>query len=142
MFKKNAIFDSPFKKGVSSGIPKTAYKKISCTRCGKCCVVNSHLPMTNEELETVKTYVRTHNIKPIIYKSKSKIILADTIFMGDFVACPFKSPGGGCLVYSVRPLVCRLYNCKDEDWGIEIEENNYDGKYINRSLSKEIKNWY
>ena len=76
-----------------------------CTGCGKCC--SNLLPMTDEEITTIKKYVKRYNIK----ENKHFVPLATpTIDM----TCPFLDDSKSCekcKIYEVRPKVCRDFIC-------------------------------
>ena len=63
-----------------------------CTMCGGCCP--NLLPLSVSEIETIRSYVAEHGIKPKA---------------GD--ACPFLNAERMCNIYEVRPLICRLFKC-------------------------------
>lgn len=57
--------------------------------CGECC---GPAPVTAPELARVRAFVRDRDVKP----AKASL------------SCPWFQ-NGGCSVYDVRPLVCRIY---------------------------------
>lgn len=64
----------------------------NCTNCGECCGL---VPASQAEINTIRNYIATHNISPIQYKDK--------------VTCPFRdNEAKKCLIYPVRPTICRL----------------------------------
>ena len=65
----------------------------NCTNCGKCCGV---IPATIPEINAIRDYIAVNGIHPIERKDKT--------------ICPFRDEKNKkCLVYPVRPIVCRLY---------------------------------
>ena len=76
-----------------------------CTQCGACC--SNLLPMTAEEIETIRKYIKEHNIK----ERKHILPLAEpTIDM----TCPFLDDSKSCekcTIYEVRPRICRDFIC-------------------------------
>ena len=75
-----------------------------CTGCGKCC--SNLLPLSFDEVEQIKKYVKKNNIKKV-----SHLI---PINSGSFdLNCPFMENTGNkrCRIYSVRPRVCRDFIC-------------------------------
>ena len=69
----------------------------NCTNCGKCCGI---IPATNKEVETIRKYIAENDIKPI---------------KGDMATCPFRDEvKKKCLIYPVRPLICRLFGVTNE----------------------------
>ena len=69
-----------------------------CSKCGECC--SNILPVCQEELETIAEYVIDHNIKP----------QTQMLVMQSRLACPYYD-GKKCLIYEVRPLICREFYC-------------------------------
>lgn len=69
----------------------------NCTNCGKCCGI---IPSTKEEVEIIRKYIAENGIKPI---------------KGDMATCPFRDEvKKKCLIYPVRPLICRLFGVTNE----------------------------
>jgi Fe-S-cluster containining protein len=75
-----------------------------CTGCGECC--SNILPLSHEELDRIKAYVKKHDIKPISHIAP----LADNIL--DMV-CPFcdLTKEKKCTIYNIRPEVCKVFIC-------------------------------
>lgn len=70
-----------------------------CSRCGGCC--SAFLPLFKEDITKIKKYLLVHDIKPEHNSTH------DTIDM----LCPFLSNDKLCLIYDVRPLICRVFKC-------------------------------
>ena len=76
-----------------------------CTQCGSCC--SNVLPMTQEEVKTIKHYIKRNKIKEC---KRSFPTTKDTI---DLV-CPFLDTSKEtekCRIYAVRPKICRDFIC-------------------------------
>ena len=69
-----------------------------CTKCGECC--SNLLPITQSELDTIQEYVIKHKIKP----QKARLIMERKL------QCPYFN-GSKCLIYEVRPLICKAFYC-------------------------------
>ena len=67
-------------------------KHTKCTNCGKCC---GPILMGEREYKLIKEYCIKNNIKPIYY-------LDDTCFFRD-------EKNKKCLIYEVRPVICKLF---------------------------------
>lgn len=67
-----------------------------CSKCGECC--GSVLPLTKKDFVRIGKFV-----KPL----KSKLIESGN-------KCIFRQDGK-CLIYAVRPFVCRVYHCNYEN---------------------------
>ncbi|MDO4183209.1 MAG: YkgJ family cysteine cluster protein [Coriobacteriia bacterium] len=68
-----------------------------CEGCGKCCEYMCVMAVTREELQTMRDYVRDHDIHPIDYNR---------------TCCCFRGPDNLCMIWEARPQVCRLHHCK------------------------------
>jgi Fe-S-cluster containining protein len=88
-----------------------------CSRCGECC--GDYLPITGTELETIRRYVWQHKIKP--YKNKVVNLPID-------ITCPFLNGKKLCVIYEVRPSICRTFKC---DMPIEEMRKNKMEHHIN-----------
>ena len=72
----------------------------TCNGCGECC--SSLLPLSKREIKELHEYVKKHHITP-------------RPFLGP-LDCPFcdKSKAKDkCLVYLVRPWICRVFYCEE-----------------------------
>ncbi len=69
-----------------------------CSKCGECCT--NFLPISQKEMFRIVEYVVAHNIKP------QKHILV----MQNRLTCPYYD-GKKCLIYSIRPLICKEFYC-------------------------------
>ena len=75
-----------------------------CSRCGQCC--GNYLPMTEHEVQRIKTYIKKRNIQPAnpYLHSLEKDV------------CPFRDEENKtCVIYSIRPDICRNFRCWDSD---------------------------
>lgn len=70
-----------------------------CSKCGGCC--SALIPLGNEDISRIKNYLLTHKIVPEHKSSKNTL---------DMI-CPFWSRKNQCLIYEVRPLICRTFKC-------------------------------
>lgn len=87
-----------------------------CSGCGNCC--SNLLPLTKSEIVTIKKYIKRHKIKPVDHYSA---VTAEKSI--DWI-CPFRHEQKGCLIYEVRPAVCRAYQCNKKP--ISIAKNLKD----------------
>ena len=69
-----------------------------CSKCGECC--SNILPVCQEELYTIANYVIEHKIRP----QKHLLVMQNKLM------CPYFN-GSKCLIYEVRPLICREFYC-------------------------------
>ncbi len=71
-----------------------------CSNCGHCC--SNMLPMSKQEVNRIKAYIKEHDIKE---QRHNFTALAD-------MTCPFRDETNRkCLVYEVRPAICRQFMC-------------------------------
>lgn len=75
----------------------------SCDGCGECC--GQYLPLTKKEIKRLKRYVRRNGVKPTpeFLRYGDKYIFS--------CLCPFLGSDRRCMVYDVRPAICRAYRC-------------------------------
>lgn len=69
-----------------------------CTACGECCT--NFLPITQEELNIIAEYVINNKIRP----QKQLFVMENKL------TCPYYN-GKKCLIYDVRPLICKEFYC-------------------------------
>ena len=94
-----------------------------CKNCGKCCGV---IPVSQEDVKTIKKYIKEHDIKPNPAKNTPE--------------CPFRDEKNKkCMIYPVRPLMCRTYRC-DDPRQIEIQLLRYM-EYLPPANEALILNW-
>lgn len=79
-----------------------------CIGCGECC--SNILPMTKQEIERIKAYIKEHNIE----EHKNGMFLMNPICD---MTCPFlnDSKDHRCNIYEVRPQICRNFSCHKEN---------------------------
>ena len=79
----------------------------NCKGCGGCC--STLLPCSNNEIKTIRHYIKRHKIKPLQAKG---------------LDCPFcdMSKKDKCMIYPVRPWICQLFFC-DRDRPKTVPKN-------------------
>lgn len=87
-----------------------------CSKCGECC--SNFLPICQEELNIIQKYVIDNNIKP-----QTQIMV-----MQNRLACPYYD-GKKCLIYEVRPLICREFYC-NRKMDMEVASKFQEKEYI------------
>ena len=70
----------------------------NCSQCGECCT--NFLPVTQKEINEIQKYVIENKIRP-----QTQILV-----MQNRLSCPYYN-GKKCLIYEVRPLICREFYC-------------------------------
>lgn len=101
-------------------------KEGKCSGCGNCC--SNFLPMTQEEKETIKKYIKRYKIKPYVRAFPLKDPTVDA-------TCPFRNEDKGiCTIYEVRPSICKYFTCNPEKSlgmmkQMALDPNYEPGKY-------------
>ena len=74
-----------------------------CSNCGSCC--SNILPISPQEILQIKLYIKKNQIKEQV----CNYLTAEPVF--NFV-CPFRDTvEKKCLIYQVRPAICRDFQC-------------------------------
>lgn len=97
-------------------------KNNECSRCGECCT--PFIPMTKSEVKTVREYVKKN---PQI-KERA---LNQPFFEGNDVyvkCCFYDKEKKECMIYPVRPFICKAYKCNQDDLKIENNKNFMDSR--------------
>lgn len=83
-----------------------------CSQCGACC--SDYLPISHEELDRIRAYVRKHNL----HEHKSVMMTGNYLD----ATCPFRDNVRKCCdIYEVRPEICRCFQCNQ---GIDVIKAN------------------
>lgn len=102
-------------------------KNGECSNCGECC--SDFLPISQEEIKRIKAYIKKHGIT----EQKHFLPLANYP-QADFT-CPFRNNDERkCVIYSVRPAICRDFRCDKPRKQIEADKAMYHGLYAPRSM--------
>ena len=99
-----------------------------CSKCGECC--SCFLPICQEELDKIQEYVIKNNIKP----------QTQMLVMQNRLCCPYYN-GKKCLIYEVRPLICKEFYC-NKKMDIETAKKFKDKEYVSVNMweiAKEIE---
>ena len=71
-----------------------------CSQCGACC--SDFLPLSKREIKAIRDYIEKNGIKEQRHNGLN---------VADFT-CPFRDEANRkCLVYPVRPEICRAFMC-------------------------------
>lgn len=94
-------------------------KNGKCSGCGACC--SNLLPLSNQEVKRIKAYIKQHNIKEQRHNG----------IVGIDMTCPFRDEKNRkCLIYEIRPAICRSFVCNHTQE--EIEKAKLDFHKINQ----------
>lgn len=115
MLKKTTLEE--ILKTVLNGTGKITDNSIcgNCSKCGECCT--NLLPISQKELDTIQEYVIKNKIRP-----QTQILV-----MQNRLTCPYYN-GKKCLIYEVRPLICKEFYCYKEpsmEMAKKFEKDNY-----------------
>lgn len=92
-----------------------------CSNCGSCC--SNRLPVSAKEVKTIKRYIQKHGIKEQTHRYPTATPLLDCV-------CPFRSETEKkCLIYEVRPEICRAFRCDSPMEKIKTDRTMYFRKY-------------
>ena len=101
-----------------------------CSQCGGCC--SDFLPMSKKDIKRIHSYVKKNGIK----EQKHNAPLAD---MSIDLTCPFRSDEQKkCLIYPVRPAICRDFKCDNAKNGIWGGKHLYHDKFSPVSMRAEF----
>lgn len=74
-----------------------------CSNCGQCC--SNLLPMSDAEIRRIMDYLKKNPVKEQFQRALVSINQTD-------MTCPFRdNVNRKCLIYSVRPAICREFMC-------------------------------
>jgi len=88
--------------------------------------------MTHTELKRLKSYVKKHKIKP----QKANLPLVNFVDL----TCPFRdNKNKKCLVYHIRPVICKQFICNHTKRDIFNLEKNKPKDFTIVNMRKEFK---
>ena len=91
-----------------------------CSNCGQCC--SDVLPVSEKEIHTIKGYIRKNNIN----EQRHFVPLAKPYYD---MTCPFRNNTvRKCMIYPVRPMICRDFQCDKPQKHIEADKRMYHRK--------------
>ena len=120
-------------KTVLSGTAKITDNSIcgKCSKCGECCT--NLLPVSQKEADTIQRYVIANKIRP----------QAQMLVMQNRLTCPYYN-GKKCLIYEVRPLICKEFYCYKKPT-TQLGEKFLKDKYVTVdmwAIAKEIDKYF
>ena len=87
-----------------------------CSKCGECC--SNFLPISQNEADTIQKYVIEHKIRP----------QRQLLVMENRLSCPYYD-GKKCLIYEIRPLICKEFYCYKKPTG-ELGKKFANDEYV------------
>lgn len=92
-----------------------------CSNCGSCC--SNLLPVSAKEIKTIKRYIQKHGITEQRHRYPTTNPVPD-------MTCPFRSESERkCLIYDVRPAICRDFQCDKPRKRIQADKAMYHGRF-------------
>lgn len=94
-----------FRENMNNGLYDYT-KDGKCTGCGACC--STLLPISGKEIKEIRRYVKKHHITEQKHNYPAVV--------GFDFTCPFLDESktkDKCLIYAVRPEICRSFVCND-----------------------------
>lgn len=74
-----------------------------CSGCGECC--SNFLPLSTKEISKIERFIKRHDVKE---QHCNFPVTQNALDM----TCPFRSNSERkCLIYPVRPEICRVFQC-------------------------------
>ena len=101
-----------------------------CSQCGACC--SNLLPVSSKEVKEIHRYVKKHHIP----EQKRFAPLVDEVLD---LTCPFRpETEKKCLIYSVRPQICRSFRCDYPRRHIQMNKEVLHKRYQVVDMRKEF----
>lgn len=92
-----------------------------CSGCGGCC--SNYIPISAKEIKIIKRYIQKNGIQEQVHRFPTAEPMQD-------FTCPFRSDKEKkCLIYEVRPAICRDFQCDKPRKRIAADKAMYHGKY-------------
>ena len=97
----------------------------NCSRCGDCCT--PFLPMSKNEVKKIRDYLKRN--RDILNRAYNNSPVKDGNL---YIRCCFYDPDKKeCMIYPVRPTICRLYKCNQPDVVIDANKKAFANSYYN-----------
>ena len=91
-----------------------------CSNCGGCC--SNYLPVSESDLKKIRKYIKKYNIHDMREDLPAQV----TIDM----RCPFRDEKNlKCVIYPVRPQICRSFICNMNEKNIIRNKNIFHHRY-------------
>lgn len=101
-----------------------------CSSCGQCC--SNFLPVSGKEIKQIQRYIRKKRIP------EQKHIIPTSAPVEDWT-CPFRdNTNRRCVIYQVRPAICRDFRCDKPKKQISADKAMYHGKYLVVDMRKKF----
>lgn len=104
-----------------------------CVGCGACC--SNFLPISGKEAKEIRRYIKKHHIMP-----KEKNFPTTKPIEFD-MTCPFLDNSKNCdkcMIYSVRPMICRDFKCDNPKKKIYADKAKYHSRFSVFDMRKEF----
>jgi len=98
-----------------------------CSNCGSCC--SDFLPISPEEIRRIAAYIKKNGIT-----EQPHFLPLANFPQADFT-CPFRNnTEKKCVIYPVRPAICKDFRCDKPRKKIEADKAMYHGLYAPHSM--------
>lgn len=101
-----------------------------CSNCGECC--SNFLPVSRKEIKEIHRFIAKRRVK------EQRHIIPTVEKAIDFT-CPFRDNAERrCVIYPVRPAICKDFRCDKPAKNIQADKAMYHGKYMVVDMRKEF----
>ena len=101
-----------------------------CSNCGECCT--RVLPLSSKEVAIIHKYIKDNNLKAT---SHPLAVMSGKVDL----TCPFRNhEKAKCNIYSIRPEICRVFQCNQPLEEITRNRDTISYKYRSYDLRKEF----
>lgn len=101
-----------------------------CSNCGACC--SNLLPISGKEIKAIHRFISKRG-------GKEQRHIIPTVEKVIDCTCPFRdNTGRRCVIYPVRPAICRDFRCDKPAKNIQANKKMYHGKYMVVDMRKEF----
>ena len=98
-----------------------------CSNCGQCC--SDILPISEEDIKRIKAFMKKHGVK------EQKHFVPISVPIAFDLTCPFRDNANKrCVIYPVRPEICRDFKCDHPKKQIELDKAKYHSLYLPHSM--------
>ena len=101
-----------------------------CSNCGGCC--SNFIPVSQSDKSKIIKYVRKHHIQDMRHSLPAEVSID--------MRCPFRDEvNKRCVIYPVRPLICKSFQCNMEQRHIDRNKTVFHHRYNICDLTELIR---
>ena len=102
----------------------------NCSNCGGCC--SNYLPISDHDKKKISEYVLKHDIHDMRQQLPTEVMFD--------MRCPFRDESTSkCVIYPVRPQICRSFQCNMEEKDIQRNKKVFHHRYKVCNLEELIR---